>query len=65
MRSASEGGGSALSYDTIVFPSFRNVDATKVRRTPLRDALMALAAGKSVRVVRAPAIGCAILPVER
>ena len=41
------------------------VDASKARKTPLRDALRALALGKPVAVPRAPALGCAILPVER
>ena len=41
------------------------VDVAKVRRTPLRDALRAIALGKPIAVPRAPAIGCAILPVER
>lgn len=42
-----------------------NVDPAKVRHVPLRDALEAVAAGRPVRIPRAPAIGCAILPVER
>ena len=41
------------------------VEESKVNRTPLRDALRAVAVGRPVRVPRAPAIGCAILPVER
>ncbi|GEM_PF-259064 len=41
------------------------VDERAVRKTPLRDALRALAAGKAIKIARAPAIGCAILPVER
>lgn len=42
-----------------------NVIVAKVRRTPLRDALRAIAAGRPVPISRAPSMGCAILPVER
>lgn len=41
-----------------------HVDPRRVRRTPLRDALNDLAAGRPVRTARFRTLGCAILPVE-
>lgn len=40
------------------------VDAALVKKTPLRDALRALAAGKPVPVKEGRSLGCAILPVR-
>ena len=41
-----------------------NVETSKARKTPLRNALREIASGRPVAVPRAPAFGCAILPVR-